>query len=738
MRRRVSAIWRQPSTNSPRPQDFLQQISVSSEEGEELELDEEEGNFAMAFDEVSSPVLAFTFSKLEFDPDKYVKELVAKCDIKKLLLEERHKIQKLSDETAVSMKKNVYRNYKQFIDTSKEISYLEAEMYQLSHMLTEKKALINAQVEMNIFGNEDEKEGTIEDAVERGENRRGKKLIEIIDGCKDVIAGRREGDICHQGELTEIDPDSYKTIRTIELLSLKDFLVIATNDLTSDSTAKFKFKAMFDLNDVGIVNVRDGGGVRNSFKLLNGLDTWMFGAKDKEMKLKWLEILQDAKKNYEKVEYIPLTPRPQKRQAPLPPAVNKPTEEKAPMEITKPFPDLLNVHWLVELPHDLDMCIAERSFETAVKLVEKANEYLKDFNETPALKEYKEKLNVRVRLLIERLEQSLDNSTSVRHVSLRSIRQFVSLLIRLGRGKLACELFLRNRGFALKHSFRQLKIEGSTSLYITKLANVFFASVVETGKEFRKIFSKGSSASAFVVWAHKELQHFVVLFVRQVFSRKSSLVAISVCIDIANQHCKKLCEIGLDLAFDMQHMFLEHLMEALFDNRDQLIGRAKHLGTEEEWKPTDYSSDPDEIYTVIGELESLGVTNAYDFATGNHEFLLSKSTVAFTKGALTFFEDGMKLYTTQLHPVFIQCLTDIFKTQALQLEFTIKSEKFTNQLDFILKSTSFIFDCVLAIIEKRLKARIGHEVEVLRELHEELPRLEKIASVKRKRTQVMV
>ncbi len=43
--------------------------------------------------------------------------------------------------------------------------------------------------------------------------------------------------------------------------------------------------------------------------------------------------------------------------------------------------------------------------------------------------------------------------------------------------------------------FRQLKIEGSTSLYITKLANVFFASVVETGKEFRRIFSKGSNAS---------------------------------------------------------------------------------------------------------------------------------------------------------------------------------------------------------------------------------------------------
>ena len=41
----------------------------------------------------------------------------------------------------------------------------------------------------------------------------------------------------------------------------------------------------------------------------------------------------------------------------------------------------------------------------------------------------------------------------------------------------------------------------------------------------------------------------------------------------------QLLKIGLDLTFDMHHMFLKHLMEAMFDNRDQLIGRSKHLGT---------------------------------------------------------------------------------------------------------------------------------------------------------------
>jgi len=688
----------------------------------------------MAFDELSSPSLAYTFAKADFDPDEHIKNFVSKSDIKKTLVEYHNKIQTLSDETAVSMKKNVYRNYKQFIDTSKEISYLEAEMYQLSHMLTEQKALINNQVEMNIFGSDQEKEGTIEDAIERGQNKRGVKLSEMIAGCEETVSNRRANDIIHQGSLTGIDPESYSTLSKVELFFLQDYLLIAFKEFQSDSSKKFKFNTMFDLNDVGVVNVRDGGGVRHCFKIMNGSDTWMFKAEGKDAKLHWLEILQDAKKNYKKIGYLPPSPKIQKRKAPLPPSDEPKVEDKKTAEPINQYPDLFNVEWLIELPDDLDMCIAQRSFDAAVKLVEKATGYLQDFPETVALKEYRDRLNSRVKELVDEIEKSLDNSTTMRHISLRSIRQYASLLIRLGRAKLACELFLRNRGFAVKHSFRQLKIEGSTSLYITKLANVFFTSVLETGKEFRRIFTKSSNSSAFVVWAHKELQHFVSLFARQVFSRKSSLPAIELCIGIALNHCKKLLVIGLDLRFDLQHMFLKYLMEALFDNRDQLIGRSKHLGGEETWTPIDYSKNQDDIYTVIGELESLGINTAYDYATGSHQFLLSKSTIAFTKGVLIYFEDCMKLYSPELHNVFVQCLCDIFKTQAIQLDFTIKSEKFTKQLDFILKSTKFIFECVLPIIEERLKEKVGHSLESLKELHNEFPKLEKIASLQQKRT----
>ena len=48
--------------------------------------------------------------------------------------------------------------------------------------------------------------------------------------------------------------------------------------------------------------------------------------------------------------------------------------------------------------------------------------------------------------------------------------------------------------FAL--SLRQLKIEGATSLYISKLSSAFFSSVIETGKEFDQVFSANRGFSS--------------------------------------------------------------------------------------------------------------------------------------------------------------------------------------------------------------------------------------------------
>lgn len=65
---------------------------------------------------------ALTVCLLLFTLYTDVRNLSAECDTDAELQDHRKRIQALSEETAVSLKKNVYKNYMQFIETSKEIS----------------------------------------------------------------------------------------------------------------------------------------------------------------------------------------------------------------------------------------------------------------------------------------------------------------------------------------------------------------------------------------------------------------------------------------------------------------------------------------------------------------------------------------------------------------------------------------------------------------------------------------
>jgi len=91
-----------------------------------------------------------------FDPQSYVKQLSQQSDGDRDLQEHRQKIQTLADETAQNLKKNVYKNYRQFIETAKEISYLESEMYQLSHILTEQKSIMESITQSLLSTDKDE------------------------------------------------------------------------------------------------------------------------------------------------------------------------------------------------------------------------------------------------------------------------------------------------------------------------------------------------------------------------------------------------------------------------------------------------------------------------------------------------------------------------------------------------------------------------------------------------------
>ncbi|XP_066935290.1 exocyst complex component 8-like [Clytia hemisphaerica] len=685
----------------------------------------------MKLDEVSSPVLAKKFSAPDFNPEDYVKTILSKCDIYRTLFDQRNNIQKLGEETAVSLKKNVYRNYKQFIDTAKEISYLEAEMYQLSHLLTEQKSILADQLETDIFERPKGLPVALDPEVEAYENKK-KSFLESIKVSKQLMDELESKELILEDHLTEYDPETYSSIQKVGAHLVTDNLMI-TNE---PKTGKADILTMFDLCDLAVVNVRDGQGVKNAFKILYSLETRMFGASTKDMKLSWLDQIERAKRNYKKGVQMDADKLAEMRQIQQEESAQeiqhkKEEESRAEAEIAEQesqardqsfrYPNLLNVDWLVELPEDLDMCIAQRDFEGAVQLVERGRTYLADFQESPPLKEIRDKIESRVEQLVTVLEKSLDNSSSSRHVSLRSIRVYVLLLIRLGRGKLACELFLRNRGFEIKNSFKQLKMEGATAIYVRKLASVFFTSVIETGREYKRNFTLNSNCSAFVVWLHNELQNFAEKFTRQVFTRNTNLQNVGLCISLALTQCQRLNSIGIDLTFDLQHMFLKEVMTAVFDARDQIMERAKSKAMDDNWVPMTLATD--ELDTLVGEIDSLNLQGFQPYVKGN-VIHLSTSTINFTKSFLVFMVDVLgKFYTTEIHDTLTQCVREIFKAQSIQFESLIRDPNLKDRRQFIYVNAEFIFGKVFKKASDQMKELTGHELASLQPVNNMMERL---------------
>lgn len=689
----------------------------------------------MGFDDVSCPVLAKKFSAADFNAEDYVKGVLAKCDIYRTIYDQRNNIQQLGDETAVSLKKNVYRNYRQFIDTAKEISYLEAEMYQLSHLLTEQKSTLAEQISTDIFERPKGLPVQRDPELEAHEERK-KNFLDNIKASKQLLNELAVKELFLDGELTEFDPETYSPIQKIGAYLLTDNLLITS----LPSGGKLSILNMFDLSDLAVVNVRDGQGVKNAFKVLYSLETRMFGAPSKDLKLAWLDQIERAKKNYRKgVPQLPIdkmkldddkVKEPENEEKLGEDEEKKEHEMKSVLCSPVGYPNLLNVEWLIELPEDLDMRIAQRDFEGAVQLVEKVRVYLMDFAESSTLADIRQKIDSRVQQLEAVLEKSLDNSSSSRHVSLRSIRIYVLLLIRLGRAKFACELFLRNRGFEIKNSFKQLKMEGATVIYIQKLASVFFTAIIETGKEYMKNFPLNNNCSAFIVWVHNELQYFAEKFSRQVFLRNCTLSSIGGCINIAVTECQRLETIGIDLAFDLQHMLLKDIMSTIFDARDQLLERIKIRVGEDNWENCDYSGRLSELQTLKKEMILLDVVEFHSYIKKDEIVILSSSTLIFVKAILTFFKECVCLYTAEIHNVLMQCLCEIFKAQSIQFEMALKDPALKIKAHFVLLNAEFVYGRIFEIIDKQVAKMIGHNSNILSVVKNEMERLRKYSPLK--------
>lgn len=179
----------------------------------------------------------------QFNPLDYVKQKVVNCDGVKDLLIEKERIKTLADETNGLLKKNVYKNYTQFIETAKEISYLENEMYHLSHMLTEQQNLLTSLLDISIAAPKDSESKTLHESETDEENNKNLSLLlEKVEGCATVLEVRGRT-ILYNGEMVELGVSDCKVIQTVYCVLLDEVLMFATKVENSRGPMQYRYFA---------------------------------------------------------------------------------------------------------------------------------------------------------------------------------------------------------------------------------------------------------------------------------------------------------------------------------------------------------------------------------------------------------------------------------------------------------------------------------------------------------------
>jgi hypothetical protein len=297
----------------------------------------------------------------------------------------------------------------------------------------------------------------------------------------------------------------------------------------------------------------------------------------------------------------------------------------------------------------------------------------------------------------------------------RAARRAVLLLIKLGKSTQACDLFLKHRTAVLRQSIKQLKIEGSTNLSITRLCNVFFSHLRETGKEFLKAFPNHKScSSSFVVWAHTELSRFSTNFSRQVFTPQVALSTIAECIILARTHCEKLTEIGLDLTFSLLTLLQPDLHRAVQEAREKLIEAIKLRAAEDKWRPINTQSQAG-LRKFVADMLELGL-DVSGYVYDECWISVTTPTIQFSRTYLSYVEDSIKLIDTETHNLIVEGWCDVLRAQCRHIHDSFANEKLRTESKLIQKNAVFVLEVVLPIVDQKYKEKFGNSCYQLEEM----------------------
>ncbi|KAL3084942.1 hypothetical protein niasHS_010011 [Heterodera schachtii] len=549
-----------------------------------------------------------------------------------------------SNSTAETIKDVVFDHYKQFIDTSKEISKLERDIYQLSSLLNEQKNLIENLMEMSGHDKRSSCSTSLYSSSS-GVNQQNQQLqivMQKMDGVASVLNSLGEYErVLLQGQFVLLDADSMLPKHSVYLVLFTNNLLVGHPTPGSVAHQRHPFSVVhnYPIESLALVNVKGVGTVTSDIgtnpsaeqhlvQLLVFPDQMFLRCENGRMKREWLEQMEEAKRRQQEeralvrqatirarrcnllssiANRVPQEQRKKNRnngQSKIGRAEttdNMTTEENGgdgtgpkgqrPMAANEE-----DTAWLNELVNELQDVISHRHMDEAVDmLLEWKSCQCKDAS-------LNAKFAAIEKQVVELLTEDIKRPGSL-HGSPRTLSQPIQQLIALGRTVYAVELYLRCRSVALRAAARELTISEEPLSYVRQVSGLFVNDILEVCQE---LSPHRDQLCQVLTWSSRELSVLLSLIRRHVIEVAPTMAVLTHTWRILMSKCAQLVPIGLDLSFEVNRLAAPSLKNALEANFGNILDSIRLRNSEERWTPFSLGTDQN-LIRFLEEMSDIGL-----------------------------------------------------------------------------------------------------------------------------------
>ncbi|WFD29678.1 exocyst complex component exo84 [Malassezia sp. CBS 17886] len=474
----------------------------------------------------------------------------------------------VQDTTQKQLKAQVFRNYAEFITISKEIATLENDMLEFKELLQEWKQLPQ-QLQLEDPIAELGGDVSLRSALRRGSRNSSVDLEQIYKAQISALWENIEGSqkfvpyvpgrhlIAETSQFLEMNAATYKPKQAVALFLLDDLLLIAVQRKRHYGSSRVHLVAerCFSLSEIVVVDLKDGRDLRHAIKIKHGKEVFVYRTEKNQDKRALLnafrrvgEDLANKMKREQKAKLSTARGAGDGAGDALdmaPGELSMDPDQTRSAEPSESDAQALGA-WLNSVVDDLAVHIALREWEAAVEIVESGKRRLANraVSEGPLY------------LLVENftacaneLVAAISTELASPHQQKTTVVRDADLLLRLDKGRDARDLLLRARTDLLRRRTRQIRYEGDVSLYISKLALLYFTLIKNTGDWYMSAFKDYKMASGFVKWASDQVRAYAEIFRRQVYGASLDPAVIGECVEITMNCAQILNDVGLGLGY---------------------------------------------------------------------------------------------------------------------------------------------------------------------------------------------